>query len=76
MNDQSLTFWQIAVWLSFNPSGDEKVHKIKQLSAELIDLLNEVRWEQRSEQARLCSIAITEVQTAQMWWVKAVTWKD
>jgi cell division protein FtsL len=28
------------------------------------------------EHKRLASIAITELQTAQMWAVKAVTWKD
>lgn len=28
------------------------------------------------EQKRLCSVAITELQTAQMWSVKSLTWKD
>ena len=28
------------------------------------------------EQKRLCSITITELQGAQMWAVKAATWKD
>jgi len=73
---RELTFGEKAVGLTFNPSWDGKVNAIKVLSAQLIDLLNEVRWEQRSEQARLCSVAITEIQTAQMWAVKAVTWKD
>ena len=54
----------------------KKYKKAKELSAQLIDLMNEIRWEQRSEQARLCSVAITELQTAQMWVVKAITWKD
>lgn len=73
---QELTYGQKAVWITFNPSWDEKVMKAKMLSAQLIDLMNEIRWEQRSEQARLCSVAITEIQTAQMWAVKAITWKD
>jgi hypothetical protein len=34
-----LTFGQKAVGLTFNPSGDEKVTKAKQLSADLIDLV-------------------------------------
>jgi len=34
-----LTFGQKAVGLSFNPSGDDKVNKAKQLSADLIDLV-------------------------------------
>jgi len=70
------TYGEKAVGLNFNPSWDEKVQKAKELSAQLIDLMNEIRWEQRSEQARLCSVAITELQTAQMWAVKAITWKD
>ena len=73
---RELTFGEKAVGLSFNPSGDEKVQKAKELFAAAIDLINEVRGEQRSEQARLCSIAITEAQGAQMWAVKAITWKD
>jgi hypothetical protein len=39
----------------------------------------EVRNEQNvwpSERSRLASVAITEAQTAQMWAVKAITWKD
>lgn len=71
-----LTFGQKAVGLTFNPSGDEKVLKAKQLCAELIDLLNNVRGDNRNEQSRLCSIAITDIQGAQMWAVKAITWKD
>jgi hypothetical protein len=31
---------------------------------------------QPGESVRLTSIAITEAQTAQMWAVKAATWKD
>jgi hypothetical protein len=34
-----LTFGQKAVGLTFNPSGDDKVTKAKQLSASLIDLV-------------------------------------
>jgi len=72
----SLTFGQKAVGLTFNPSGDEMVLKAKQLLADAIDLLNNLRGSERSEQARLCSVAITELQGAQMWAVKAITWKD
>ena len=73
---EELSFGEKAVGLTFNPSNDEKVQKAKELFAEIINLMNEVRGEQRSEQARLCSIAITEAQGAQMWAVKAITWKD
>ena len=57
------------------PSGDETVQKVKELYTEVIDLLNEARGEERSEKARLLSVAITEAQTAQMWAVKGITYK-
>lgn len=68
-----LTFGQDAVGLNFNPSGDGKVRKLKELYAEIIDILNGDRGEYRDERARLTSVAITEAQGAQMWAVKAVT---
>lgn len=53
--------------------------------AQIIDLCNDARTElknredsypgETSEMARLYSVAITEAQTAQMWAVKAITWK-
>jgi hypothetical protein len=72
-----LTYGQKAVGLSFNPSGDDKVAQCKQGFATEIDRMNDLRSSSESqEQKRLCSIAITELQTAQMWAVKALTWKD
>lgn len=68
-----LTFGQKAMGVSFNPSGDEKVAKLKSLYAEIADILNDDRGENRDERARVASVAITEAQTAQMWAVKAVT---
>jgi hypothetical protein len=69
-----LTFGEKAVGLTFNPAGNEKVAKLKSLYAEIIDVLNDDRGENRDERARLSSVAITEAQGAQMWAVKAVTW--
>jgi hypothetical protein len=74
-NERELSFGEQAVGLSFNPSGDEKVNKLKSLYAEIIDLLNDDRGDNRDERARLASVAITEAQGAQMWAVKAATWK-
>lgn len=71
---RELTFGEKAVGLTFNPSGDATVTKVKQLYAEIIDLLNDDRGENRDERARLASVAITDAQGAQMWAVKAVTW--
>lgn len=68
-----LTFGQKAMDVSFNPSGDEKVAKLKSLYAEIADILNDDRGENRDDRARIASVAITEARTAQMWAVKAVT---
>ena len=73
--ERELTFGEKAVGLTFNPSGDQTVHELKEAYAKVIDILNDMRGD-RSEQARLASIAITEAQGAQMWAVKAATWRD
>ena len=71
-----LTFGQKAVGITFNPGGNPEVNDIKKLYAEIIDSLNNFRSVTESgEVNRLCSIAITEAQTAQMWAVKAITWQ-
>lgn len=74
--ENELTYGQKAVGLSFNPSGDEKVNFIKSVYSQIIDSLMSLKVPGQSEQNRLISIAITEAQTAQMWAVKAITWKD
>lgn len=73
-----LTFGQKAVGLNFNPSGDDAVANCKQGFANEIDRMNDLRGnpESTAEQKRLASIAITELQGAQMWAVKALTWKE
>ncbi len=71
------TFGEKAVGLSFNPSGDDLVGSIKLRFANLIDSMAELRASTASpEVKRLASVAITEAQGAQMWAVKAATWKD
>jgi hypothetical protein len=86
MSDQiTQTFGQRAVGLNFNPSGDLNVEDCKQAFAREIDRMNIIRQDATrdsqlapasSERARLASIAITELQAAQMWAVKAITWRD
>ena len=73
-----LTFGQKAVGLTFNPGNNPDVTSAKQSIAFSIDRLDNVRSDPNAspEKKRLCSIAITELQTAQMWEVKAITWKD
>lgn len=71
-----MTYGEKAVGLTFNPSGDAKVQEVKELYAKIINLCDEMRTGMsHGENARLFAIAITEAQTAQMWAVKAITWK-
>lgn len=71
-----LTYGEKAVGLTFNPSGDEKVQKVKELYAQIIDLCNDLRSEVgQGEKGRLLSVAITEAQSAQMWAVKGITYQ-
>jgi len=73
---RELTYGEKAVGLTFNPSADATVDKVKKLYSEIIDLCNELRTEaDQGEKGRLLSVAITEAQTAQMWAVKGITWK-
>lgn len=70
-----LSFGARAVGLTFNPSQDSAVYKCKAGYASLIDQLEARRQSTTDGEAkRLCSIAINEAQTAQMWAVKALTW--
>lgn len=76
-NGRPQTFGEKAVGLSFNPSGDDLVHQIKKRFADDIDEMNSLRLRTEDpEVKRLASIAITETQGAQMWAVKAATWKS
>lgn len=74
---RELTFGEKAVGLTFNPGNNPEVDAIKKLYAEIIDRLNVRRSANISQEvSRLCSVAITEAQGAQMWAVKATTWVD
>lgn len=80
---QELSYGQKAVGLTFNPSGDANVQAIKEAFAKVIDICNDLRnspipdtMKNSNERNRMLSVAITESQAAQMWAVKAVTWKD
>lgn len=78
--ERDLTFGEKAVGLTFNPSNNGDVQVLKEAYAKIIDHLDDFRkgYIKRGdapEMVRLCSIAITEAQTAQMWAVKAVTWR-
>lgn len=72
-----LTYGEKAVGLSFNPGGLDAVTEAKAEAAMLIDRANDLRQASASpEVKRMASLAITAAQEAQMWLVKAQTWKD
>jgi hypothetical protein len=72
-----LNYGEKAVGITFNPGGDDSVNRIKQIMANAINEMDALRTISESpEVKRMCSVAITEMQTAQMWAVKAITWKD
>jgi hypothetical protein len=72
----ALTFGEKACGISFNPGGNPEVEVIKRYFANAVNDLDARRNRtDNSEKKRMYSIAITELQTAQMWAVKAATWQ-
>lgn len=67
----SLTIGEQRVRTSFNPSFDSAVDQIKQKSAELINICEQLK--QSGKDARTASIAQTAYEEAAMWAVKAAT---
>jgi hypothetical protein len=70
---EQLTEGEYRVGKTFNPSGHPAVNEIKAKAAELIDLLNLVASDRQHPGARCAAIAMTEIESAAMWAVKAVT---
>jgi hypothetical protein len=86
MENKELTLGQKAVGLNFNHAEgiiNERVHRAKQLSADLIDLIEEHKENISSERVQLSWItnvfrttAFNAVIAAQMAVVKFITWRD
>lgn len=78
--EQTLTYGQKAVGLTFNHGEGEiftNINKAKQKCADAIDQMDALRCASDSgEYKALCTIAIRKLQSAQMDMVKAITWKD
>lgn len=73
---RELSFGERAVGLTFNPSGDPLVQSFKEKAAAFIDEAHALRLRSADpEVKRMAAVAITEAQTAQMWAVKAATWR-
>lgn len=65
----TLSIGELRVRTKFNPSADGTVDAIKQKSAELINLCEELK----AKDGRLASLAQTSYEEAAMWAVKAAT---
>ncbi|MCY1561078.1 hypothetical protein D9M68_982910 [compost metagenome] len=75
--DRPMSFGEKAVGLAFNPSNQDDVTMAKSEAAALIDRAHQLRLNtENPEIKRMASLAITAAQEAQMWLVKAQTWKD
>lgn len=74
---REFTFGEKLVGLTFNPSGDQKVQRAKELCAELADLLNNHMSNKESWplEQQLYNHTIGEILNAQMNVVKVLTLK-
>jgi hypothetical protein len=72
--EQTQTLGEKRVRTSFNPSDDSVVQNIKERIAEVINYVNDNVTSKDGEQGRLKSLALTELETAAMWAVKAATY--
>lgn len=75
-----MTKGEYRVGITFNPSNDDMVGRIKRAAADLIDLIESIPGTQTSvgdahgrEVSRLKALAQTEVEEGAMWAVKAAT---
>lgn len=84
---RALTYGEKAVGLTFNPSANPDVDKVKALCAQVIDVCKSIvdveptygaegdtSMRVYSERGQLALEAIRQMQTAQMWVVKAITY--
>jgi hypothetical protein len=67
-----MTKGEYRVGITFNPSNDDTVSKIKRLAADLIDLIETIPVDVE-ERIRLKALAQTAVEDGAMWAVKAAT---
>ena len=77
MNNEELTYGEKAVGLEFYLSRNIDVLRVKDSIAGLLNQLYHSRSKSNDpEIQRMLSLAITDLQTAQMWVVKALKWQE
>lgn len=77
-NTRELTAGEKAVGLTFNPSNNKDVQKIKELSAQIFDIVEGAvpaadGTIETDRKRKMRDAALHEIVTAQMWAVKVVT---
>lgn len=74
-----MTKGEYRVGIDFNPSNDDTVGKLKRMAADLIDAVDAIpeatSGQSYMERQRLKAIAMTHIEDAAMWAVKAATKK-
>lgn len=72
-NARPMTEGEYRVGVSFNPSKSPEVDSVKQRIAALVDDLAKIASDREHPGARCAAIAMTELESAAMWAVKAYT---
>jgi len=71
-----LTEGQKLCGVDFNPTQDPLIAKVKQSYADIADILVEEAYNAiTAGQANMLNDALSHLMTAQMWSIKAITWK-
>jgi len=67
-----LTIGEYRVGISFNPGGSQTVDRLKRIAADFIDMVDQL-YASSDEVVRLKHLAMTHIEDAAMWAVKAAT---
>ncbi|MEY4571381.1 MAG: hypothetical protein RLZ10_585 [Bacteroidota bacterium] len=71
--EKETTLGESRCHINFNPSSDDKIGTFKRMMADAIDYLNDLSNQSEDGEAKRCfSIAMTELETAQMYGVKGI----
>lgn len=76
-DERQMTYGEKMVGLNFNPGGDAKVTDLKKLFAEIVDICADELADltDNNEASLIWREAIMRSLDAQMWTVKAATWR-
>lgn len=70
-----LTIGQKLAGVQFNPTGDETIASLKQSFADVLDKVIATAAGADPLQTKMYDKVVDDIMTAQMWAVKAFTWK-